>query len=47
MNVLLTPLMHLLTQDSNKSPTCIKRGTGVMELSYGPIIFRDFMNYTR
>lgn len=47
MNVLLTPLMHLITKNSTKSAPCIKRGSGVMQLDYGTIIFRDFINYTR
>jgi hypothetical protein len=47
MNVLLTPLMHLLTLESTKSPTCIKRGNGIMQLTYNTITFRDFMNYSR
>ena len=47
MNVLLTPLMHLLVNESKTSMNCIKRGTGMMELSYGQIVFRDFMNYSR
>ena len=48
MAVLLGPLMDVLAQNSDKfkNMNVIKRGTSLMEIRYGKLVFRDFMNFT-
>ena len=46
---LLAPLLDVLSRDEKTfgSLQVIRRGSGVMQLTYGNLIFRDFMNYSR
>ena len=45
---LLAPLVDVLSRDQKtfSQMHVIRRGAGVMELKYGNLIFRDFMNYS-
>lgn len=49
LNVLLSPLLDYFSEDEDlfQKISCIKRGSGVMELRYSDLIFRDFLNFSR
>ena len=49
MAALLAPLVNVLSRDTKtfESLKVIRRGSGVMQLKYGFLTFRDFMNYSR
>ena len=48
LNVLMSPLIDAFSQNEKlfKKMHVIKRGTGLMELRFGYLIFRDFLNYS-
>ena len=48
MPVLLSPLIDVLSENSAlfKRISVIKRGTSLMELKYGFLVFRDFINFS-
>lgn len=48
LNVLLGPLIEAFERDEKKfrRMSVIKRGTSFMEIQYGSIMMRDFLNYT-
>ena len=48
LNVLLGPLIEAFARNERlfKNMNIIKRGTSFMEIQYGPITLRDFLNYT-
>ena len=49
MNVLLAPLVDYFSQNEKGfgKLKVIKRGSGIMEMRYQRLIFRDFLNYSR